>query len=252
MEEIEVHELKRVKLNKPVVIEGLPGVGNVGKLVAEHMIQELDAEKIVEIYSWHFPPQVLVNNNGTVRLCKNEIYAWKSKKIDLLIISGDQQSVTNEGHYLIAEKILDLAQQYGVSRMYTLGGYGIGQLVERQTVLGAANDAELVDEMKKYGVEFREEEPGGSIVGASGLLLGLGKLRGIPAVCLLGLTSGYLVDPKSAQAVLKILTQALNLEIDMQALEDRAEEMERVVERLKEMEQAQIPRRREEELGYIR
>ena len=252
MDEIEVHELKKVKLNKPIMVEGLPGVGNVGKLVAEHMILELNAEKIVEIYSPHFPPQVLVNDDGTVRLCKNEIYAWKSKKHDLLIVSGDQQSVTNEGHYLIAEWLLDFAQQYDVSRIYTLGGYGIGQLVEKQTVLGAANESELVKEMKDYGVEFHEGEPGGSIVGASGLLLGLGRLRGIPAVCLLGLTSGYLVDPKSAQAVLKILSDALSLEIDMQALEERAEEMEKVVERLKEMEQAQIPKHREEELGYIR
>lgn len=252
MQEIEVRELKRVKLRKPVMIEGLPGVGNVGKLVAEHIIHELKAEKIIEIYSWHFPPQVLVNNDGTVRLCKNEFYAWKSEKLDLLLLSGDQQSVTNEGHYLLAETMLDIAQQYNVSRIYTLGGYGIGQLVERQMVLGAANEPELVEEMKRYGVEFREEEPGGSIVGASGLLVGLGKLRGIPAVCLLGLTSGYLVDPKSAQAVLDILCRVLNLEVNMQALKDRAEEMERVVERLKEMEQAQVPRRREEELEYIR
>ncbi len=252
MEEIEVHELKKVKLNKPIMVEGLPGVGNVGKLVAEHMILELNAEKIVEIYSPHFPPQVLVNDDGTVRLCKNEIYAWKSKKHDLLIVSGDQQSVTNEGHYLIAEWLLNFAQQYDVSRIYTLGGYGIGQLVEKQTVLGAANDPELVKEMKDYGVEFHEGEPGGSIVGASGLLLGLGRLRGIPGVCLLGLTSGYLVDPKSAQAVLKVLSDALSLEIGMQALEERAEEMEKVVERLREMEQAQIPKHREEELGYIR
>ncbi|MDI6811424.1 MAG: proteasome assembly chaperone family protein [archaeon] len=252
MQEIEIRELKKVKLKKPVMIEGLPGVGNVGKLVAEHIIHELNAEKIIEIYSWHFPPQVLVNNDGTVRLSKNEFYAWKSEKLDLLILSGDQQSVTNEGHYLLAESLLDIAEQYEVSRIYTLGGYGIGQLVERQKVLGAANEVELVEEMKRYGVEFREEEPGGSIVGASGLLLGLGKLRGIQAVCLLGLTSGYLVDPKSAQAVLEILCRALDLEIDMQALKDRAEEMEKVVERLKEMEQAQIPRRREEELEYIR
>jgi uncharacterized protein (TIGR00162 family) len=252
MEEIEVNELKKVKLKKPVMIEGLPGVGNVGKLVAEHMIQELNAEKIVEIYSQHFPPQVLVNSDGTVRLCKNEIYAWKSKKLDLLIINGDQQSVTNEGHYLIAERLLDFAQQYDVSRIYTLGGYGIGQLVEKQVVLGSVNEIGLVEEMKGYGVEFRDDEPGGSIVGASGLLLGLGEMRGIPAVCLLGLTSGYLVDPKSAQAVLKILCRALDLEIDMQDLKDRAEEMEKVIERLKEMEQAQVPRRREEELGYIR
>lgn len=247
-----MHELKKVKLKKPVMIEGLPGVGNVGKLVAEHMIHELKAEKIIEIYSWHFPPQVLVNDDGTVHLCKNELYALKTNKQDLLIVTGDQQSTTSEGHYFITERLLDIAQQYKVSRIYTLGGYGIGQLVEKQAVLGAANDIALVGEMKKYGVQFQEEEPGGSIVGASGLLLGLGGLRGFPAVCLLGLTSGYLVDPQSAQAVLKILCQALNLEIDMQALEDRAEEMEKVVERLKEMEQAQMPRQREEELGYIR
>ena len=252
MNEIEIHELKKVKLTKPVMIEGLPGVGNVGKLVAEHMIHELNAKKILELLSWHFPPQVLVNSDGTVRLSKNELYACKAKAQDLLILTGDQQSVTNEGHYLVAEAILEIAEQYNVSRIYTLGGYGIGQLVEKQAVLGAANDPELVAEMKQYDVEFREEEPGGSIVGASGLLLGLGKLRDIPAVCLLGLTSGYLVDPKSAQAVLKVLCRALNIELDMQALKDRAEEMEKVVERLKEMEQAQVPRMREEELGYIR
>lgn len=252
MEEIEISEFKKPKLNRPVMIEGLPGVGNVGKLVADHMIHELNAEKILEIYSWHFPPQVLVNSDGTVSLSKNELYACKSKEQDFLIISGDQQSVTNEGHYLLAERLLDIAQQYEVSRIYTLGGYGIGQLVEKPTVLGAANNTELVEEMKGYGVEFREGEPGGSIVGASGLLLGLGKLRDIPAVCLLGLTSGYLVDPKSAQAVLAVLCRALKLELDMQAMKDRAEEMEKVVERLKEMEQAQVPRMKEEELGYIR
>jgi uncharacterized protein (TIGR00162 family) len=252
MDEIELHQLNEMKLHQPIMIEGLPGVGNVGKLVAEHMIHELKAEKLLELYSWHFPPQVLVNSDGTVHLCKNELYGWHSEKQDLLILTGDQQSVTNEGHYLIAEALLDIASQHEVSRIYTLGGYGIGQLVERQLVLGAANQLELVEEMKQYGVEFREEEPGGSIVGASGLLLGLGGLRGIPAVCLLGLTSGYLVDPKSAQAVLAVLCSALGLELDTQALRDRAEEMEKVVERLKEMEQAQVPRVREEELGYFR
>lgn len=252
MDEIEIHELNKVKLRKPIMIEGLPGVGNVGKLVAEHIIHELNAEKILELYSWHFPPQVIVNGDGTVSLCKNVLYAYKSEKQDLLILSGENQSVTNEGQYLITETLLDIAEQYGVSRIYALGGYGIGQLVEKQMVLGAVNRVELVEEMKKYGVEFREGEPGGSIVGASGLLLGLGQLRDIPAICLLGLTSGYLVDPQSARAVLEVLCRALDIEIDMQALKDRAEEMEKIVERLKEMEQAQIPRTRDEELGYIR
>ena len=52
---------------------------------------------------------------------------------------------------------------------------------------------------------FHENEPGGGIIGVSGLLLGLGALRGIDAVCLMGVTSGYLVDPKAAQEVLRVL-----------------------------------------------
>ncbi|MHC1585357.1 MAG: proteasome assembly chaperone family protein [Candidatus Syntropharchaeia archaeon] len=251
MKEIEIRVIKEVQLKNPIMIEGLPGVGHVGKLVAEHMVEELRAEKIIEIYSSHFPPQVIVQHDGTVRLVKNEIYAWKSKKIDLLILIGDYQSMTNAGHYAMTETFLDIAESFNVKRIYTLGGYGIGQLVEKPTVLGAANNVKLVEEMKKYGVEFREDEPGGGIVGASGLLLGLGKLRGIDAVCLMGVTSGYLVDPKSAQAVLNVLSKALGIEIDMQALKDRAKEMEKIVAKLKEMERTQRMGI-EEDLEYIR
>jgi proteasome assembly chaperone (PAC2) family protein len=51
---------KEVNLRDPILIEGLPGIGHVGKLVADHLVKELKAEKVVEIYSHHFPPQVMV------------------------------------------------------------------------------------------------------------------------------------------------------------------------------------------------
>ncbi|RQW77125.1 MAG: proteasome assembly chaperone family protein, partial [Methanothrix sp.] len=62
-----VHRIKEVTLKDPILIEGLPGVGHVGKLVADHMVEELHAEKIIEIYSPHFPPQVMVKEDGTIR-----------------------------------------------------------------------------------------------------------------------------------------------------------------------------------------
>jgi hypothetical protein len=140
---------------------------------------------------------------------------------------------------------LELAKENGVQRIYTLGGYGLGQLVEKPAVLGAVNNLALVEEMKRYGVAFKENEPGGGIVGASGLLLGLGGL--------MGETSGYLVDPKSAQAVLTVLSKALNIDINMQALEDRAKDMEKIVARLREMEQTGMHEvASEEDLRYIR
>lgn len=243
---------KKPRLKNPILIEGLPGVGHVGKLVAEHMVEELGAQKIMEIYSPHFPPQVIVESDGTIRLVRNEIYAYKTKgKHDLLILVGDHQSATNEGHYELCGVFLDIAEEFKVERIYALGGFGVGQLVETATVLGAANKIELVRELQKYGVEFRANEPGGGIVGASGLLLGLSMLRGIEAACLMGVTSGYIVDPKSAQAVLKVLCNILEIDVDMQALEERAAEMEKIVAKLLEMEQGKAPVSTEEDLRYI-
>jgi uncharacterized protein len=254
MEKIQIVRIADIELNEPILIEGLPGIGHVGKLVAEHIIDELGAKKIIEIYSTHFPPQVLVLSDGTVRLVKCEFYAVKYKDLDLLILVGDHQSATNEGHYELTDAYLEIAKQYGVTRIYTLGGYGLGQLVEKPAVLGAVNNKDLVEEMKGYGVVFKENEPGGGIIGASGLLLGLGGLVGIDAVCLMGETSGYLVDPKSAQAVMSILSSALNLDINMQALEERAKEMEKIAARLREMEQMGLAPGEvasEEDLRYI-
>ncbi len=255
MKETLVRRIKEVKLSDPILVEGLPGVGHVGKLVADHMVEELKAEKIMEIYSPHFPPQVMVREDGTIKQVRNEIHAYQGKEgePDLLIITGDYQSATNEGHYELTGIFLDIAESLHVRRIYALGGYGTGQFVDKPTVMGAATSLELVEEMKQQGVVFHENEPGGGIIGVSGLLLGLGALRGIDAICLMGMTSGYLVDPKAAQEVLKVLSHILGVDIGMQALEDRAKEMEKIIGKLQEMERAQASYEAggDEDLRYI-
>jgi uncharacterized protein (TIGR00162 family) len=255
MKETLVIRIKEATLKDPILVEGLPGVGHVGKLVADHMVEELHAEKIMEIYSPHFPPQVIVNEDGTIRMVRNEIYAYHGKngEPDLLILIGDYQSATNEGHYELCGIFLDLAQSYNVKRIYALGGYGTGQFVDKPTVMGAATGLQLVEEMKEKDILFHENEPGGGIIGVSGLLLGMGALRGMDAVCLMGVTSGYLVDPKAASEVLRILCRILGIDVSVHALEERAKEMEKIIGKLQEMERAQAPYEAggDEDLRYI-
>ena len=255
MKETLVFRIKDVDLTDPIMVEGLPGVGHVGKLVADHMVEELHAEKIIEIYSPHFPPQVMVKEDGTIKQVKNEIYARRGQngEPDLLIIIGDYQSATNEGHYELTSIFLDIAESYKVRRIYALGGYGTGQFVDKSSVMGAATSIELVEEMKTQGVLFQENEPGGGIIGVSGLLLGLGALRGLDVICLMGVTSGYLVDPKAASELLRVLSGILGIEVGMQALDERAKEMEKIIGKLQEMERAQSPfdAGGDEDLRYI-
>jgi uncharacterized protein len=40
----------------------------------------------------------------------------------------------------------------------------------------------------------------GGIVGMNGLIIGIAKLRGMQGTCLLGETSGYVIDAKASKA----------------------------------------------------
>ncbi|MCD1293826.1 proteasome assembly chaperone family protein [Methanocella sp. CWC-04] len=253
MIETTVVEYKEVSPKDPVMIVGLPGIGLIGKLVVDHLISELKAEKIMEIFSPHLPPQVTVNADGTTKLVSNEIYFLKGndKTPDLLLLVGDHQSATNEGHYELAGIYLDIAEKFQTKRIYTLGGYGTGKLMDVPHVLYATNNPDIIEEIKSYGPTFTEGELSGGIIGASGLILGLGELRGMEAVCIMGETSGYLVDPKSAQAVLSVLSKALNFEVDTKELEARAQEIEKIITKIKEMEETQLPKEYGAEDKYI-
>jgi hypothetical protein len=251
MEDIIAVFKERPKLKDPIFVEGLPGVGNVGKLAAEHLVDQLKAVKFVEMFSKYFPPQVLVTDAGTIRLVSNELfYVMRPQmKNDLVIMTGDYQGLTPEGQYALSDRTLQIVKELGVNRIYTLGGYGLGKMIEKPRVLGAASDLELVDEMKTFGVTFSKGEPGSGIVGASGLLLGLGNLYGMRSVCLMGETSGYFVDPKGAQAVLEVLAKILGVTIDFSDLEQKAQQIDAITSKLKEIEAPAVPKR--EDLGYI-
>jgi uncharacterized protein (TIGR00162 family) len=242
---------EKPELSNPIMIEGLPGVGNVGKLAAEHLVDQLKAVKFLEIFSKFFPPQVLVSDSGVIKLVSNEMYYVKrpDAKNDLVILIGDYQGLTSDGQYELSDRTLQIAKELGVGMTYTLGGYGLGKLIERPRVLGAVTDDALVEEMKQFGVTFSKGEPGSGIVGASGLLLGLGKIMGMRSVCLMGETSGYFVDPKAAQAVLEVLSKILEVKLDFTDLEDKAQQIDMLTSKLKESEPQPEPRK--EDLGYI-
>ncbi|MFD1569066.1 proteasome assembly chaperone family protein [Halorubrum laminariae] len=249
MDDIEIDAVATPELDDPVLIEGLPGVGHVGKLAAEHLLEEFDGELVRRVYATEFPPQVSVDGDGVAGLTCAEFHAIETDGADLLVLTGDHQAGSNAGHYRLTTTFLDIAEEFGAARAYALGGVPTGELVEEYTVLGAVSNADLLDGLEDAGVEFRPDEPAGGIVGVSGLVLGLGDRRGFDAACLMGETSGYLVDPKSARTVLETLEDLLDFVVDYESLEERAEEMEEVVGKIREMQDG--PAVPDDDLRYI-
>jgi uncharacterized protein len=254
---IRTHE--KVELRNPILVEGLPGVGNVGKLAADYLRDQLPTKPLATIYSKFFPPQVYVGEDGVIRLVSNDLSYWRapnSAQRDLLVLGGDYQGISPEGQYEITDRVLEYCYALGVREVFTLAGFAQGRVVEEPRVLGAVTLASRVETMKKFGVVFSRNDPGGGLIGASGLFLGLGRLFGMEGVCLMGETSGYFVDPKSAEAVLRVLTKVLHIELDFTSLQSKAQEIDRIAQKIHEAEQRSSdagpsspgPR---EDLGYI-
>lgn len=210
-----------------VVIAGLPGVGHVGKLVVDHLIHVLSAVKVAEITSTLFPPQMYLSEDAVLRLPRNEIFfvPGTAEHGPVLFLAGDCQSTTPEGHYTLAEAYLRVFELLSVRRIYTLGGYGVGRMVEHPRVLSALSSSPLKEEVLAAGAVINPEEPVGGIIGAVGLLITLGRLHSMEGIALLGETSGYLVDPVSSTAVLDVLERLTQLCADRTELTDLAEQM---------------------------
>lgn len=252
-------ETTRVELDKeptvenPVFIEGLAGIGHIGKTCVSYLADHLGAEKIGELYSHHFPPYTIINDDKTIDLLKNNIYQLeRDDGKDLLIIEGNAQAQTPEGHFQIAEEILDFAEESGASEILTIGGYGTGDVVEEPDVFGAVSSEEVKEEYENYGVTFDHDV--GQIVGASGLLLGLGEERGYEGICLLGETPGFLLsDPKATEAVLNVVEEILELDLDYTELDKKVEESQEVLKKLQNLQnqQGQDQDQQSQDLGYI-
>jgi len=241
---------KGIKLRDPILIVGLPGIGNVGKLVAEHLKREFGSERIATMYSPHFPHNVIMLKNGGIRLISNRFYLIKTKKRqnDIVLLTGDVQAITPEGQYETNSMIVDFFKNgLGGKFIYTIGGYSIGEpVVGNPRVFGNATDKSVKSQFKNTDVIFGKSK--GAIWGSAGLIIAFAKMQKIEGICLMGETNFLDVDAGAAKAVIMQLAKKLNLKIDTTKLDKiikktatALKEMERQSNLINLGQQVQIP-----------
>ena len=220
---------KLPKLKRPVFIEGLPGIGNVGKLAVDFLIEEINAKKIAEFVSFSYPHSVFVNEDNLVELPSLEVYykKFKNRKNDLLILAGDVQPIDEESGYEFSSKVLEIAKDFGCNEVVTLGGIAMKAEPVHPSVFCTGNNKELITAYKKSIKNINNNLYGivGPIIGVSGVLLGLAGKRDIKAVSLLAETYGHPMHlgVKGTKEILKILNKRFNLKLDLKAIDREIE-----------------------------
>jgi len=221
------------KPRNPVVICGLPGSGYVGKLAVEHLISVFHAKRFKEFHSPSFPPQANVGDDGIVHPVRGEFYyAETGQDNDLLIFTADAQPSTSRGEYELSDVVLQDAKGLGAALVISLAAYITGDFAEEQRVFGASSSTELGARLTENGVKMMKE---GTITGMNGLVIGMASLKGMDGICLLGETSGYMIDPAASQRVLEALSRILKMKIDLSTLSERAVEAKELMNQIQRM-----------------
>ena len=221
-EEIWFEDQKKIRLKDPIAIVGSPGLGSIGKLVVDKLIEETKAELTAKLYSTHLPalyhtrPAYLAHyalpGIGGVKVEKQEFDLPKvnffTKEPSLILANGYHANF--EGAYEVAQKVVEKLVEYGTKRIIITAGFGS----KEKKVCCAATSLKLIKEMKKnYDLETDYQGP---FYGFSGLVFGAAKLKGVEAISLFSAVEPQSGNPEfpakeSAEILIKVLKKMIIL-----------------------------------------
>lgn len=248
---------KMPHLNNPILIEGLPGIGNVGKVAVDFMIDRMKAKKVMEIASYSFPHSVFVNEKNIVELPKVELFYKKrgKGKRDILLLAGDIQPLDEEASYEFSHKVIDILKEFNGKELITLGGIGLPDVPEDPKVYCTGTSKKVIDRYRK-GERINSNLFGvvGPIVGVTGLLIGLAKDSNIDGVCLLAETYGHplYLGTKGSKEVLRILNKKLSLKLDIKSINKEIEDVEEeLTKKMKDINEIIVKSSRKKDVDYV-
>ncbi len=233
---------KRPVLDSPILIEGLPGIGNAGKIAVDFLVEKMKAKKLYNIFSYYMPHSVFVNEEDLVELPKMEVYYKKSQKgRDMLFLVGDTQPVDEPSCYSFCRKMLSIASEHGCREIMTLGGIGLKEMPEEPNIYVTGTSKEIV---RKYSTKDTINELYGTvgpIVGVSGVLVALSRLKGQEGVAVLGETLAHpmFVGVKTSKAMLSYMSKVIGFRVSLKELDKEIEHLEKELKAVDELGEMQ-------------
>ncbi len=221
---VKIVESGKFNLKSPYLVEGFPGIGLVGTIAANFLVEHLNMEFFGYVTSEHFSPISSVHNYTPLHPAR----MYKSKKHNLVVLFSEL-IIPMKTIYPLSHEILAWAERRKAKQILSLGGINIKG--EQDSVYGIASTSDLGKMLKKKGVKLIRE---GVTTGVSGVLLAECATKKFPAISLLSEAHADYMDPKGAAMVLDALSEVTNLKINTKELVKQGKEIESNVKKLLE------------------
>jgi proteasome assembly chaperone (PAC2) family protein len=214
---------KKPRLKSPTLVAAWGCVGQVGIGAATYLRDKLRAEEFGEIEPYDFFDVPTPVKRGIIEplvFPETKFYYWKDGKgADLIICMADYEP--HHARYEYADLILELAVQFKIKKIYTICAFPTPiHHAAQPKVIGAVNDAKLLKYLEKHHIPPMDDR---DLTSINALLLALARQREIQSIYLLSEVPSYameMANPRSSQAVLRVLTAMLGIDIDMREMEE--------------------------------
>ncbi len=229
MDKWQIKLLNKAPLKKFTLIEGLPGMGNVGKIAIDFIIENTKAQKLFDIYSFSYPHCVLVNEQNQIEMPKISIYHKKIKNNNFWFMAGDIQPLDETSCYEFCNITMDLFEKYKGKEVITLGGIGQQQIPKIPRLFCTGTDKKIIKKYTDSKLSNNIYGVVGPIVGVSGLLLGVSKQRNIHALSILAETFGHpnYLGIKGAREMLVYINKKFSLSLKLNKLDQEISNIEK-------------------------
>jgi uncharacterized protein len=227
-----VEELVDVTLSEPVLVEGLPGMGLVGKIAADHLVETFDMEFVAGVHCESLPEVAVYHGGSPEVLPPVRIYA--DEEHDLLVLQSDVPvSAAAAGEF--ADCVTAWLESNGVFPIYLSG------LAEEKDTPPAVYGIATGDaEGRLEEAEVSPPSDGGLVSGPTGALVKAAAEEDLDAVGLIVQSDRQFPDPEAARAVIEHGIEPLaGVDADTDALADHAEEIRKVREEMAKRVQQQ-------------
>ena len=197
----------RKRPKSPIIIQGFPGIGMVGAIAAEYLVQHLKAEHIGKIIVDKSSPLIAIHEGKLI-----EPYSiYYSKKYNLLILHSIVATPGSE--WDVASAVTQLANSLKAKSILSLEGIGSADGLKTSKTFYYSSSAKYAKNLERAKLEPLKE---GIIMGQTSALLT--KADVTPISCIFAETHSALPDSKAAAELIKALDVVLGLKIDYKPL----------------------------------
>ncbi len=217
MARVEVH-VDELALESPMLAEGLPGVGLVGKLATDHLVRELEMDHVASCRCEGLP-RVAIYEEGK-QTVKPPVRIYADEGRDLLALQSDVPvSPSAAGNF--ASCVTGWFDQQGITPIYLVGMGSEKEDVPEMYGVGTADGPALLAE---HDIPAPDEM--GMVSGPTGALIAEAEDEGLDSVGLIVESNPQFPDPEAARVLIREgIGPITGVDVNTDKLVEQAEEI---------------------------